>query len=67
MGDLTTNVSGHMAPPPYYENLGDVRRSMRKLFGRSFEKVAFAHGANFTRNGAQHIHEGWAEDLIFPE
>jgi hypothetical protein len=40
MGDLTTNVSGHMALPPYYENLGDERRSVRKLFGRSFEKVA---------------------------
>jgi hypothetical protein len=40
IGDLTTNVSGHMALPPYYENLGDERRSVRKLFGRSFEKVA---------------------------
>jgi glyoxylase-like metal-dependent hydrolase (beta-lactamase superfamily II) len=60
MGDLTTNVSGHMALQPNYENLGDERRSVRKLLGRSFEKIAFAHGTYIARNGAQRFHERWA-------
>ena len=58
-GDAVANENGHMDFAPFYDDLAEERRSVEKLKGYAFEKLAFGHGDYIPERAHEKFVERW--------
>ncbi len=61
IGDAVTNEGGHMECAPFYDDLNDERRSVERLGGYVFEKIAFGHGDYIPQGAREKFIRRWQQ------
>lgn len=61
VGDAVTNENGVMDFAPFYDDSAEELRSVEKLKGYVFEKMAFGHGEYIPRGAREQFLKCWSE------
>ena len=63
VGDAVTNEKGVMAFAPFYDDAGEELRSVEKIGGYAFEKMAFGHGDYLSHGAREQFLKCWSTAL----
>ena len=61
VGDAVTNENGEMDFAPFYDDSAEELRSVEKLKGYAFEKMAFGHGDYIPRGAKEQFLKRWGK------